>query len=619
MTLTERPALGADAALAAALLAVDPAGLGGIQLCAGAGPERDGWLALLRRLMPAGSPWQKVPLHAGEAALLGGLDLAATLQAARPVLQPGLLARADGGTLLLGSAERTPALVASLLASVLDHGEVRLQRDGLSQRQAARWLLVALDETVPGSDIPEDALPAALGERLALRVDLHSVGRTVPATTDEPDASADWTPADVLAARQRLPAVQLPDECLQALCATALVWGVASLRAPLMAVRVARAAAALDGSGTVSQAHAEIGARMVLAHRATRCPPDAADTAEQPDIDTGNDTDTGEPQDSTEPPPPPPDHPLPEPEAGTESDHAGAARDPMQERLVEAVRAVLPAGLLAALQAGTLAGQPPSRGSGQAGAVLRNTPRGRPVGTRRGDPGRGQRLHVLDTLRAAAPWQTLRRPPGAPERLRVRRDDFHVVRHRQHRPTTTVFVVDASGSAALHRLAEAKGAVELLLADCYVRRDRVAVLAFRGQQADVLLPPTRSLARARRELAALPGGGGTPLAAAIDAARTLALQLQRGGDTPVLVFLTDGRANIAHDGSPGRAQAGADALTQAALLRATGLTTLLIDTSPQPADAARSVAQGMGARYVPLPHAGAAGLSAVVRSVQPAA
>ena len=266
MTLTERPALGADAALAAALLAVDPAGLGGLHLCAGAGPERDAWLALLRRLMPAGSPWQRVPLHAGESALLGGLDLAATLQAARPVLQPGLLARADGGTLLLGSAERTPALVASLLASVLDHGEIRLQRDGLSQRQPTRWLLVALDETVLESDSPEDALPAALSERLALHLDLRSTRPGPPGEAPPADAAADWTHADVAAARLRLPGVELPDDCLQALCATALVWGVASLRAPLMAVRVARAAAALDGSRTVTQTHAEIAARLVLAH-----------------------------------------------------------------------------------------------------------------------------------------------------------------------------------------------------------------------------------------------------------------------------------------------------------------------------------------------------------------
>ena len=146
-------------------------------------------------------------------------------------------------------------------------------------------------------------------------------------------------------------------------------------------------------------------------------------------------------------------------------------------------------------------------------------------------------------LRAAAPWQRLRQaaalhsardaanlparvagPVAAPaqRRIHVRPEDFHVTRFRQLGQTTTVFVVDASGSSALHRLAEAKGAVELLLADCYVRRDSVAVLAFRGQTAELILPPTRSLARAKRSLASLPGGGGTPLAHAIDASMLLA-------------------------------------------------------------------------------------------------
>ncbi len=141
----------------------------------------------------------------------------------------------------------------------------------------------------------------------------------------------------------------------------------------------------------------------------------------------------------------------------------------------------------------------------------------------------------------------------------MRREDFRVSRFKQRSETTTVFVVDASGSSALHRLAEAKGAVELLLADCYVRRDSVALIAFRGRRAELLLPPTRSLVRAKRSLAGLPGGGGTPLAAGIDAALALADAMRRRGATPVVVPLTDGRANIARDGA-GRARAGADAL-----------------------------------------------------------
>ena len=133
--------------------------------------------------------------------------------------------------------------------------------------------------------------------------------------------------------------------------------------------------------------------------------------------------------------------------------------------------------------------------------------RGRPAGVRQGRPHAGARLHLIETLRAAAPWQKLRRNamPDAPNDLLVRVEDFRLRRHVERAQTTTIFVLDASGSSALNRLAEAKGAIELLLADCYVRRDRVAVIAFRSRSADLLLPPTRSLTRAKRCLAALPG------------------------------------------------------------------------------------------------------------------
>jgi magnesium chelatase subunit D len=290
--------------------------------------------------------------------------------------------------------------------------------------------------------------------------------------------------------------------------------------------------------------------------------------------------------------------------------------------------------------------------------------RGRPIGARKGEPRAGQRLNVLETLRAAAPWQKLRQAAAqerrvadamggagigagastgtatntslanvavapamrvasatthpwarAQPRVLVRKEDFHVARFRQLGQTTTVFVVDASGSAALNRLAEAKGAVELLLADCYVRRDSVAVLAFRGKAAELLLPPTRSLARAKRSLAGLPGGGGTPLASAMDAALALAEQIRRKGETPILVLLTDGRGNIARDGTPGRAQAALDSQAAAAALRLAGITALLVDTSAQPHPAAQQLARTMGAQYLALPYAGAQAVSQAVRAV----
>ncbi len=599
--------LGADDALAAALLATDPHGLGGAWLRAAAGPRRDAWLALLRALLPIPAPWRRVPAHATDAALLGGLDIAATLSAGRPVAQSGLLTGADGGALLLASAERVGAGVAALLGGALDRGALALQREGLAGEVPARWALIALDEA------PDDepGLPAALADRLALRPRLQPPHDLVD-DADDPDAEAiDWQPGDIARARQRLATVVLPPAIADALCAAAAAWGVEGLRAPLLAVRAARALAALSAAPAVDAGHAELAARLVLAPRATRLPaPDTQDTKDTQD-EPRHESQDDPPDDAPPDEPPQPDTPAPQDTTpDTAPDEPTAARA-LEDRLVEAVRAALPADLLAALA--QAAAGPRTRAAGSAGAWQKNTPRGRPVGTRRGDPRRGQRLHLLDTLRAAAPWQTLRRRASGRDGLQVRPSDFHVQRLRQRRPSTTVFVVDASGSSALHRLAEAKGAVELLLADCYVRRDRVAVIAFRGAGAELLLPPTRSLARAKRELAGLPGGGGTPLAAGLDAARELGERLARGGDSPLLVVLTDGKANIARAGAPGRAQAADDARAAAEALRAAGLPALLIDTSPQPAETARTLAVHLGATYLPLPHAGAAGLSQAVQ------
>jgi magnesium chelatase subunit D len=231
---------------------------------------------------------------------------------------------------------------------------------------------------------------------------------------------------------------------------------------------------------------------------------------------------------------------------------------------------------------------------------------------RAGAPDGRRRLSLLDTLRAAAPWQRLRQPaPGrAPApRILVRRDDLRVRTFEQRTETTTIFVVDASGSAAMHRLAEAKGAVELVLADCYVRRDRVALIAFRRSAAELLLPPTRSLVRAKKSLAQLAGGGGTPLAAGLDAATRLATQILRRGGTPTVVVLSDGRANIALDGSPGRGRAGDEARAAAQRLRLTGAATLFVDTAPRPEPAARELAAAIRARYLPLPRADARALA----------
>ena len=228
-------------------------------------------------------------------------------------------------------------------------------------------------------------------------------------------------------------------------------------------------------------------------------------------------------------------------------------------------------------------------------------------------------------MRASAPWQPLRRrvagenASGSDVRIHVRRDDFRVTVRKPRSLTTTIFAVDASGSSALNRLAEAKGAVELLLAECYVRRDRVALIAFRGKSAELILPPTRSLVRAKRSLAGLAGGGATPLASGIDAAALLADAVRRKGESPALVILTDGRANIGRNGEPGREAANADALTAARMAGASRYRALLVDISPFGQPLAQALAEAMAARYLALPQANADKLSSAVLAALPKA
>ncbi len=565
--------------LAAALLAVDPVGTGGVWLRAPPGPTRDRWVASLRGMLPTDAPFRRVPARIADDRLLGGLDLAATLQTGRPVAQRGVLAESDGGIVLLAMAERVDPGTAARLVAVQDTGAVVLERDGLGTRTPARLGLVALDEGVQ----PDERPPAGLLDRLAFHLDLTEAPLR-PSVTPSVDAAA------VATARDRIASVRPGEDLAEALCAAALALGIASIRAPLLALRVACAAAALAGHDEVSDDDATLAVRLVYARRATTMP------------------EAQEPENNEAPPPQPP-------EGESESKGDPLSDLDLTELLIAATQSAIPPDLLSQLHLAT-GDRTRARSAGRAGQAQRSTAHGRPIGARAGQPGGGVRLHLLETLKAAAPWQRLRAAePGAlPGRIAIRRDDFRTTVYRQRRGTTTIFIVDASGSAALQRLAETKGAVEQLLADCYVRRDKVALIAFRGSGAELLLPPTNALARARRSLAGLPGGGATPLASGIEAALTLADTVARSGQTVLLTLLTDGRANIARDGTPGRPAAEADALAAAARVRAAGFSALLVDTSPRPHPSAQRLAAAMGAHYVPLPHVDAAMLSRVVRA-----
>ncbi|MEM8563219.1 MAG: magnesium chelatase subunit D [Pseudomonadota bacterium] len=580
-------ALWLDAARVIDMLAVAPGLLGGVQLKASPGPVRDAWLQQLRQTLPDSIPWRKIPAHTSENRLLGGLDLAATLQAGIPVAEHGLLAQCDGGIALLAMAERSKRIVDAHLSALLDCGEISVAREGFIANVPATLALVAMDEGIE----EDEQTSAALRDRLALHVDLRAIG--IRDTTEEITK-----PERIAAAKSVLGGVECESRYVEALCAAAFALGIESLRAPLHAAAVARVAASLEGRNEVDDSDIDLAVRLVLGPRATRLPQlendDIAAESEPPEAPSSDERDRS-------------------------GDRDAAAKQAMEDRLIEAAVASIPPDLLARLgQQGALARGRSS--GGKSGAQRRSFNRGRPMGSVPGDPRSGARLNLIATLRAAAPWQRLRRQDsgclnGPVEQLIVLREDFRVMRYRERSQTTTVFLVDASGSAALNRLAEAKGAVELLLSECYIRRDQVALIAFRGEQAEILLPPTRSLVRAKRNLAALPGGGGTPLASAIESAVLMAVPLERRGGTVAVVLLTDGRGNIGRDGSRGKAAAQPDLEAAAEQFKATGLHGVLVDTSPRPHAAAETLAKSLGVVYLPMPHAQAAQLRDAVNLV----
>ena len=544
-----------QAVLALRLLAIDP-GLGGVTIRARSGPVRDALLNLLdptaKRIHPAIS----------DEALFGGLDLSATLTSGHLVEEQGLLAKA--GPMILAMAERAPVRLAAHLSIALD--------------RTVGHTMIALDE---GAE-PDEAVDPKLAERLAFHIDLSDVTlhdvSALPTRKAEQPATFPARGGFIAAQGRVLPS--MPPESTEQLTQIAAQLGIDSLRAPLFALRAAKAHAILQNRDTLTQDDVEIACALTLAHRATRVP---EPEPQQPDTAPNN----------------------------TESQSSEDTLDIPDELLLDAVRALLPDNLLE-----RLAAQKARQGRGNGtGAARKGNRRGRPLPSRQGRLDNGARLDLIGTLRAAAPWQTIRRKASERKGLHIQPSDFRIKRYEEKSDRLLIFTVDASGSAALTRLAEAKGAVELLLGQAYARRDHVALVAFRGTEAELLLPPTRSLVQTKRRLAGLPGGGGTPLAAGMVTAVEQATTAQRKGLTPTIAILTDGRANIALDGTADRKQAAKDAQQISKVIRSHGTDAIVIDTGNRPEPALRNLAQTMDAAYLPLPRADAQSLSDSVATV----
>jgi magnesium chelatase subunit D len=595
----------ADALLAADVLCCGGHRIGGLWLTARAGGVRDAFLSHLGQLLGPQDRWTRLPPGGSLSNLVGGVDIAATAALGTLVRQPGILARASGNVLLVPMAERLDTTIAATVGTTLD----RPTGDGIC--------VVALDESIED----DDRLPATIGDRLALRIELHAVAWHHVAETDAtryaPPRTADWT------------VVTLTDTTLASLNSLAQSSRHGSLRILRNLVQVAKILAHLAGRTTVSDVDAVTALRLCLGLRLAP-PPEDRETAS-----------------AEEPSPPqmPEESQIRPPALPETSENDTPEPDDQAERAPPRLDALTE--LLAAVQAGAFAGNPlllsserPSSDkgrSGKSGTERKNARRGRPFGIGLSPPFPDARPDIVATLRAAAPWQRTRAAqrtkmlatagvahpkdlvhsatlaPNIPApRAFVTRDDFRYQRLRHAAPSTAIFVVDASGSTALERLGETKGAIEQLLARCYIRRDEVALIAFRGTSAEILLPPTRSLVAAKRKLAALPGGGPTPLASGLQKGLELALTVRRGGSTPLLVLLTDGSGNIALDGTPNRTLAAEELTRLARLCKSNGLKTICIDIGRRPRDSVAALAEALGADLHFLRQAEAKGMSDLV-------
>lgn len=535
-----------NATLALRLLALDPAGLGGAVIRMRASPDRDALLAEFDSPLPL----RKLPNTISDEQLFGGIDLSATLASSQVIENSGFFQSLC--IALLPMAERCPPSLAAKLAALAD--------------QSLTQGFLALDEGID----PDERTPDALSDRLAFHISPEGRKPPVPAGTPQ-SVPAGTRLAD--------------DDASTQLTLLAARFGIASLRAPTLALKAARAHAKLMGREALTDTDISIAAALVYPHRATILPQDEA--AE------------------SDPSPPPPEQDSGD---GQDSDETQALPD--TDMLVDAVKALLPQGLLDTLvPAGTAR---TSAGSG-AGQKRTSNRRGRPLPPRPGRLDGTSRIDLIATLRAAAPWQPLRRQqqPDKPGLL-IRPSDIRLKRYSELSDRLLIFCVDASGSAAVSRLGEAKGAIELLLADAYASRDHVALIAFRGETSELLLPPTRSLVQTKRRLASLPGGGGTPLASGLQDALLLAQQSRAKGLTPTVVLITDGRANIALDGTANRDRASTDATQMASAIRGQGIGALVIDMSNRPQPSLKALGAALNAPYIALPRADAHKLTGAV-------